>query len=258
MGQGDDCLIVGEGRWVVERMLAANVGMEALLLKESMSEEFVGRVGSSVPVYVAAKSVIDSIVGFEFHRGVIAIGRRPKVANLSTWPLDSDHGVVAVGLLGVSDPENVGSLLRSSAAFGVRDIAVGGGTADPFRRRVIRVSMGSIFQQRVLFTEDWCSDLKDLRDRGVCVIATTLDDRSIALMDPRVTERVNRAAGQPTLLLLGNESEGLPKEAQEIADLCVRIPMAAGVDSLNVATAGTVALYELMRQRLMARQGGLA
>lgn len=258
MGHRSDRSFVGEGRWVVERMMAANLEMEAVLLKESLSEEFVGRVDPTVPVFAAAKPVIDSIVGFEFHRGVIAIGRRPIMGSVLQWPAEQNPGELAVGLMEVSDPENVGNLLRSSAAFGVHEIVVGRGTADPYRRRVIRVSMGSIFTQRLFWTDDWLSDLACLQKSGVMVIATTLDKDVLPVMDPRVATRLDQASGRPMLLLLGSESKGLPDEVQRLADLCVRIPMAEGIDSLNVASAGTVALYELMRKRLTTQQSGSA
>ncbi|APU17662.1 SpoU rRNA methylase family protein [Actinoalloteichus fjordicus] len=176
-----------------------------------------------------------SIVGFHLNRGVLAVAdRAPRP---SAEELLSTARTLAV-LEGIGDHENLGALFRNAAALGIDGVLLGGGCADPLYRRSVRVSMGHVL--RVPFAElrPWPDGLGALREAGFRVAALTPDASALPL------SHFELASGQGAVLL-GSEGPGLTAEAMDWADLRVRIPMAVGVDSLNVATAAAIAFHHL-------------
>jgi tRNA G18 (ribose-2'-O)-methylase SpoU len=174
------------------------------------------------------------VVGFHLNRGVLAVAdraARPEAADLVR-----DARLVAV-LEGVNDHENLGALFRNAAALGVDGVLLGPRCADPLYRRSVRVSMGHVL--RVPFTElpgPWPDSLELLRAAGLRIAALT----PAPAAEPLAAAGLG---GQRVALLLGAEGPGLTAEALAAADVRVRIPMATGVDSLNVATAAAVAFH---------------
>jgi tRNA G18 (ribose-2'-O)-methylase SpoU len=142
-------------------------------------------------------------------------------------------------LVGVQDPENMGLIARTCAAFGIDDLFIGPGCVDPYARRVLRVSMGGMLKLNRYSVLENERILHDFSDAGVQTIATTLADDSIRLED-------FRRAG-PTLLVLGNEAEGLPKSVQQACRTRLRIDMSLGTDSLNVSVAAGIVLHYITR-----------
>ena len=142
-------------------------------------------------------------------------------------------------LEGVVDHTNVGAIFRSVAGMGASAVLVSPQCADPLYRRSVRVSMGTVFQVPWTRITDWPGELTTLRDRGFVVAAMALRDDAVAL-DELVARNDSRLA-----ITLGAEGDGLSRAALEAADVVVRIPMAGGVDSLNVAAASAVALWAL-------------
>jgi tRNA G18 (ribose-2'-O)-methylase SpoU len=142
-----------------------------------------------------------------------------------------------VVLEGVGDHENLGALFRNAAAFGVDGVVIGPGCSDPLYRRSVRVSMGHVLAVPFTTATDWPGTLDMLRDKGFKVLALTPRADAVALNEVSLDG--------PVALLLGSEGPGLTDQAINAADMAVRIPMAGGVDSLNVATAGAVAFYAL-------------
>jgi tRNA G18 (ribose-2'-O)-methylase SpoU len=190
---------------------------------------------SGVPVYVADQGLFDRIAGFHVHRGALALARRPASRDLGE-AVEGSRLVLAVE--GVNDHENLGALFRNAAAFGAGAVVLDPRTADPLYRRSVRVSVGHVLRIPFVRSGDWLGDLARLRAAGFLLVA--LDPGGPASLDDLVAPPSGRVA-----LLVGAEGDGLTPAAREAADLVVRIPMAAGVDSLNVATAAAVALHRV-------------
>jgi len=258
--RGDEQGLIAEGRWVVERLLRSGRPVHSLLVTEgsSLIDEldglFVGEGASSavhrdqsatMQVFTLPKQRISELVGYPFHRGVLAHGPVPDFLPLESFrSLTEGDRPLGLALLEITDPENLGSLLRTAAAMGVGDILIGPGTLTPFCRRVIRVSMASVFYQRFYRVEDPVDDLRRFSDRGIRSVATTLSPDATPL-----SELVEALPFGPTLLLMGNEAKGLPSAVQQAATARATLPMSGNVDSLNVAVSGAIFLYELSRQR---------
>jgi tRNA G18 (ribose-2'-O)-methylase SpoU len=172
-----------------------------------------------------------------FHQGCLALARRPaprrveEVVGAPTGP-----GLWLV-LEGVTDPDNVGTLFRSGAAFGVRAVLIGPASAHPLYRKALRTSLGTVLGVPFAEAGDWEADLARLAAAGIERVALTPDATA-----PSLAEAVARA-GPRVALLLGSEERGLSPGTLATAEIRARIPLAAEVDSLNVAAAGAIALY---------------
>jgi tRNA G18 (ribose-2'-O)-methylase SpoU len=193
-----------------------------------------------VPVLVASQTVMDAVTGFHIHRGVVASADRPSPLELEA--VLASASLVAV-LENVTDHENLGALFRNAAAFGVDAVLACPRTADPYYRRSIRVSMGHALRVPFARLDPWPSALEQLRDRGFRVLALTPDRSAVPI------DEVPSVPSQRVALLLGAEGPGLTDEAMVAADVRVRIPIGAGVDSLNVATAAAIAFHHFSRAR---------
>ena len=187
-----------------------------------------------MPVYVGPPEVVESITGFHLHRGALAAMHRPALP--AVGDLVADARRVAV-LEGVVDHTNVGAVFRSAAALGVDAVLVSPDCADPLYRRSVRVSMGTVFQVPWTRLEPWPAGLGLLREAGFTVAALALADDAVTL------DELAAALPERLALLLGTEGDGLSRRAVAASDVVVRIPMAGGVDSLNVAAASAVAFW---------------
>ena len=211
-----------------------------------------------VPVYVGSRATVAETVGFNLHRGVVAIAERPP-------PLRAGHLLSdAVGLPpsagpfpvmaifeGLNDHENVGALFRNAAAFGAAGVLLDPTCADPLYRRSIRVSVGYVLHTPFARLTPWPAGLQQAREAGFLVAAmtprpvTAADQPSLDLA--ALKDAMNGPGPHRGLaLLLGAEGPGLTREAISASDVMVSIPMADGVDSLNVATAAAVAFYAVL------------
>ncbi|WP_214401186.1 TrmH family RNA methyltransferase [Pseudonocardia lacus] len=228
-------LVIAEGVVVVRRLIASPFPVRSLLGVARRFDELGADLDAlDVPAYVTDAATMAEAVGFHLNRGVLAVAdRAPRPA---VDDLVRDARLLAV-LEGVNDHENLGALFRNAAALGVDGVLLGPRCSDPLYRRSVRVSMGHVL--RVPFTEldgPWPGALDGLRAAGLRVAALTPAPDALPLSGSGL-------AGQRVALLLGAEGPGLSAEAMAAADLRVRIPMAAGVDSLNVATAAAVAFH---------------
>jgi len=195
----------------------------------------------SVPVYVAQAGVIEAMTGFHLHRGALASMHRPALVAPEALLQKALHKKVCrvVVLEDIVDHTNLGAVFRSCAALGVDAVLVTPRCADPLYRRAVRVSMGTVFQVPWTRIDPWPGGLQLLRDHGLTVAAFALGDGAVDLDD--------LAAHQPDRLAMvfGTEGDGLSRLAVKGADIVVRIPMAAGVDSLNIASASAVGIWAL-------------
>ncbi len=231
---------IAEGRLVVERLIASDYGVSSILVEKGRLPEWIHKIEEPTEVYMVPRDRIETLVGFDFHRGVMACGIRQEIplAESIEWA----SGDRAIAMMGVTEPENMGSLLRSAAALGVNRVLVGPGSADPLARRVLRVSMATALKHRYFRFHDPVALMRNWRLLGsVRTLATTLDPTATC-----ITQTLND--DRPTVLLMGNEAKGLSQDVLEVATDRVTIPMQLGTDSLNVAVAGAIFLYEMTRR----------
>lgn len=193
--------------------------------------DIIARCGD-IPVYTGERELLAQLTGYTLTRGVLCAMRRPQPRSLASV-LDGARRVVVID--GVVDTTNIGAIFRSAAALGIDAVLLTKNACDPLNRRAVRVSMGSVF----LVPWTWLDSYDELTALGFKTVAMALTDKSIALDDP-VLKAEPRLA-----IVMGTEGDGLPKDTIASTDYVVRIPMAHGVDSLNVAAAAAVAFWEL-------------
>ncbi len=240
-------VFIAEGRLVVERLLspACRFRVRSLLLQEerwesmrSLVEARAARSGR-YEVMLASKGVMEEIVGFRFHKGCIGAGEMEEDPGVE-WLLSRIGDGPLVVLEGLVDLDNVGSVFRNAAALGAAGVLLSPDCAPPLYRKSIRTSMGHALLLPFARARDWPGVFGALRAAGFETLALTPSEDA---EDLRATVGGMRP-GRRAALLLGAEGPGLTREAMGAADARVRIPMAAGVDSVNVATAAAIALYE--------------
>ena len=229
---------VAEGEKLVVRLLASGLPVESLLVGRHHAERFCHLVGPAAPVYVVADAWIEQIVGFDFHRGVLACGPRPTRRRLAELTAPTGAQTTVVVCPNVQDPENLGAILRLSGAFGVDAVLLGPDCPNPFSRRVLRVSMGAGFALPIVEADDLETELAALAERWGCQRWATVLDVSAEPLAGLV--RPARLA-----LLVGSEGHGLGPRWIAHCDRRVTIPMRPGTDSLNVAVATGIFLYQL-------------
>ena len=235
-------LFLAEGRLVVRRLLdASRFRIRSLLSTRRALDDLLDVLAGrdSLRAYQASIETIRAIVGFKFHRGCLALGEQGR-------PTPPDEVIAPAGprivlaLEGLADPDNVGAVFRNASAFGAAGVLLSRGCADPLYRKAVRVSMGATLAIPFARTE-WADGLAALRGAGYVLVALTPDRRADAI-DAVAARRV--PSGR-LALIVGAEGAGLSQESRAAADLRVRIPMAPGADSLNVATACGIALHRL-------------
>ncbi len=227
-------LFVAEGDKIIHRALEAGCRPSAFLLTQRWLRSLDDVIqGVEAPFYVGSEAMIEQVSGFHVHRGALATFHRPAPPEWESL-LAHDRLVVAQGLV---DHWNVGSLLRIAAALGWGGVVVSATCADPLYRRAIKASMGAALQLPWRRMDSDLADLQRLRDAGFRLVATTLADDAVALED---VPRDGKLA-----LIVGNEGHGLPAQWQQFADVRATIPMAEGIDSLNVAAATAICAYVL-------------
>ena len=186
-----------------------------------------------IPVYTGSRDLLAALTGYTLTRGVLCAMRRPMMSNVADVVRDAKRVVV---IDGVVDTTNIGAIFRSAAALGIDAVLLTRTACDPLNRRAVRVSMGSVF----LVPWAWVDDIDaQLHAEGFTTAAMALTENSIAL-DNNLLKATEKLA-----LIMGTEGDGLSREVITAADYVVRIPMAHGVDSLNVAAAAAVAFWEL-------------
>ena len=234
---------IAEGEQVVRRLLDSDYPTDSLLLARRRAAEIVPLAPPDVPVYVVDDALVHRIVGFKFHSGVMAVGRRkPPV------PLDDVLAAAAnkprltlVVLPDIANTDNMGALVRISTAFGADALVLGQHSCDPFWRQAVRVSMGTIFSLPLVRSADLLADLHNLRDRWRFGLAAAVVGEGAEPLAG--AERPDRLA-----LLFGNEAQGLGEDYVSACQRRVTIPMKLGTDSLNVAVAAAVFLYHFTRE----------
>ncbi len=238
-------LFVVESRLCVRRLiLASRYPVCSVLVTETALEALGGvlsELAEDTPVYVAGSNLLEELIGYNLHRGCIALARRGPERSLDEI-LDLRPRLL-VGLEQVANPENVGNVFRNAMAFGADAVLLSRDCADPLYRKAVRVSMGGALLTPFAYLGGWPDAIARLRAAGYATLALSTGARAIDL----TALDVEAVASQRIALILGSESEGLDAETLAAVDWKLRIPMASGVDSLNIATAAGIALHQCFR-----------
>jgi tRNA G18 (ribose-2'-O)-methylase SpoU len=254
-------IFIAEGTKVVQRLLESNFTVLSMVAPEDWLETFkplLEKRPEDVTVFIAEKKILESLTGFSLFQGVLAVGKIPAPVSFEKVLADSASPRLFVGVDALTNAENLGAITRNCVAFGVQALIVGETSSSPFLRRAVRNSMGAILQLPVIelarigqwrpttFTPHTTSltlveCLTELRARGIRCIAA----------HPHTDKRILSQADftGDCCIVLGSEGDGLSPAVLAACDDAVAIPMPPHVDSLNVAAAAAVFLYEANRQR---------
>ena len=229
-------LYLAESALVLQRALRADHMPRSVLALGASVDEAVSLVGDDVPVFSGPPELLEELTGYLLHRGLIASMHRPALPTVESLLKDARRVIV---LENVVDPTNVGAIFRSVAGIGADAVLVTERCSDPFYRRAIRVSMGTVLQVPWTRLGEWGDAAPLLHNAGFHIAALALEPGAVALRE------FAASAPDRVALVLGTEGEGLTREAIEAADTIVQIPMRHGIDSLNVAATAAVAVYAL-------------
>jgi len=234
-------LFVAEGRLVVRRLLdLQHWDIHSILLTQPAADAIADVLPkTTAPIYLVDQAVMNGIAGFNIHRGCLALVKRPERSTLDRIVAGPLARVLV--LEGVNNPDNVGGLFRSAAAFGIDLVVLGPDCGDPLYRKAIRTSIGASLSVPFVLAPQWPGAIRDLRVDGFTVVALT-PHRGAAPLE-EVFPHAKLA------LLVGAEGTGLSEGAMTAATLRIRIPTTADVDSLNVTTAASIAMYHCFAER---------
>lgn len=234
----DEGIIIVESPKVIRTALSAGLQPLSLLCErkhiDGDAQDIIAMAGD-IPVYTGNRELLASLTGYTLTRGVLCAMRRPTLPSIADVCRAARRIVV---LDAVCDTTNIGAIFRSAAALGIDGALLTTNSCDPLNRRAIRVSMGTVFQLPWTWIDE---PLESLHYHGFKTLAMALRHDSIALDDPRLADEPRLA------IVMGTEGDGLPAETIASTDYVVRIPMAHGVDSLNVAAASAVAFWQLRK-----------
>jgi len=183
--------------------------------------------------FSASKNLMQKIVGHKLHNGVMALAEKPK--SLELFELLPPYLI----LNGLTDPENVGTIIRSSAAFNINSIIVDSKTCSPYLKRCIRVSMGHVLKTKIFYSKNLLSTIDKLKANNTEIIGTTNRDANISLSKYNFIKN--------SALIIGSEGEGVDQDIKNVCDALIRITLNKNVSSINAANAASIFLYHLSR-----------
>ena len=250
-------VFIGEGAFIVERMLASGWDVLSLLCLESKGEFWRQKIirlrqpdSREIEVYTLPKQDMEKLLGFNFHRGVLAAGKRPELADvkniLASGKTEGGNSALVI-CPHLMDIENVGSIIRTAGAMGIDGIVLGSRCADPFNRKAMRVSMGAVFKVNLIRMDDEEGTVSKLKRSGFSIIGSILDSRAVPLSS---LEPQSRYA-----LVVGNEESGLSSFWIDACEKLITIPMSRGIDSLNVGVASGILIHHLQSYRIYGQDG---
>jgi tRNA G18 (ribose-2'-O)-methylase SpoU len=238
-------MFIAEGTIVVQRLLESAHTIVSVLIAPEWLEDYRDRFASrpeQITVFVGQKELLNTIVGYNLHQNIMALGKIPVQETLDTVLAKSSPPYLLVAMDGLVNAENIGVLIRNCTAFGVQAILVGETSSSPYLRRAVRNSMGTIFKMPVVHCTNLAESLRTLQSSHrfkVYAAHPHAEEHSI--------QRTDFSAH--CCLVFGSEGNGVSSHILSLCDMPVAIPMEQGVDSLNVASASAVFLYEVGRQR---------
>jgi tRNA G18 (ribose-2'-O)-methylase SpoU len=241
-GHIDRGLFIAEGPKIVRKMLESSIEVVSAFLTPEYFEEFQtlfeNRANGSdwTDIYIAPKSEMEQVVGYALHQGVMLACRIPQSRTIEEAANDWQPPFVVIALDSIADAENMGAIIRNAAAFGAKAVIVDNQSCNPYLRRSVRVSMGTIADVEIIRVSDLAHAIGFIRPIGpISVIGATISPNSRHLASLPPPER--------TILVFGSEGWGLRESVAAACDTLAMIPMADGVDSLNVAIASGIFLY---------------
>jgi len=237
-------IFVAEGEKVVRRLLESAIPLISVLMPAPKLLELEPLLKSRpelIPVFTGAKMLLEQLTGFSMYQGVLALAKVPPPASLDDLLAAAPRPRLFVALEGLSNAENLGVIVRNAVAFGAHGLILGETCAPPYLRRAVRSSMGTIFKLPYVQSGNLPLTLRDLQRAGVRVTAA----------HPHTTVKTVSKANlaEDCCIVFGSEGSGLSKDVLGVCNEAVAIPMEHGTDSLNVAAASAVFLYEAQRQR---------
>ena len=241
-------IFVAEGEKVVRRLISSNFTIISFLMTPEWYDVLANQLTTHRPaahnsptVYIAEKHLLETIVGYNLHQGIMAMAQLPPQQSLEQVMKTLSNPHVLVALDGLVSAENVGVVVRNCAAFGVDAVLVGETSSSPYLRRAVRNSMGTVFHLPVIHTENLAGTLLVLhRTYGTRIIAAHPHEQS-SIHDTSLAGNV--------CIVMGNEGEGISPQILAACTDRIAIPMMNGTDSLNVGSASAVFLYEVRKQR---------
>jgi len=242
-------IFIAESPTVIEVAMGAGCVPISLLtderlLKSGAVENIISKLPEDTPIYTASRELLTSLTGFELTRGALCAMRRPDLPSVEELCRDARRIAVFEE---ITDSTNIGALFRSAAALNIDAVLVTPTCCDPLCRRAVRVSMGTVFQvpwTRIGQTKaDWPDKMQELKDLGFKTLAMALRNDTVDIDDEELHREKKLA------IILGTEGTGLTPKTINECDYTVKIPMAHGVDSLNVGAAGAIAFWELGKSR---------
>jgi len=236
-------LMILEGRIAIEKALEAGIVPRFLVCTEA-EEEYWRKRAAAFPLRAMSHEALCALVDFKFHRGAIAVADMPRIVPFEDTIADAGLREVFLCLWDVTDPSNLGALVRTAAGLGADGVLLGPGCANPYYRKTIRASMGNVFSIPLWSVN--LGALQSLNRNGARIVAAALTEKALTIEELSLRPW-NRRGGQ-IVLVLGNEGYGLPAEVLNLCADEVRIPMARGVDSLNVAVAGGILMYAVINK----------
>ena len=245
-----DGIFIAEGEKVVNSMAESGCKIASCLTASGAVVRYKSlltlMVKRGVPVFIASDKLIEDIIGFRFHKGIMTVGHCPEKITILDVLKKSKPPLFFVALNAVNDPQNVGLIARNAAAFGAGALIVDNATYDPYYRKAVRVSMGTIFGLQVCYEDDLEASLMRLKKKyNTRIIAATLGKGASDIASAKLSGNI--------CFIFGNEDKGISREILNISDSKVRIPIKKDVDSLNVASASAICLYEASRHRSRAQ-----
>jgi tRNA G18 (ribose-2'-O)-methylase SpoU len=238
-------MFIAEGTMVVERLLESQHTIVSVLIAQEWLEEYRNRLAARsehITVFVGQKELLNTIVGYNLHQSIMALGVMPAQESLDSVLAQSTMPRIVAAIDGLTNAENIGVLVRNCAAFGVQAILVGETSSSPYLRRAVRNSMGTVFKMPVVHCTNLAETLMALqRSHQFKVFAAHPHTEEHSIQDTDFSE--------DCCIVFGSEGNGVSPNILSVCDVHVAIPMQRGVDSLNVGSASAVFLYEVMRQR---------
>jgi TrmH family RNA methyltransferase len=241
IARGDPRHLLLDGWHLLEDARAVGLPIELVAVRDDVAAHHAAALnrlaseGTTI-AQVSAK-VMDAVSPVRTPSGVVAIAHRPRT---DARALLAPAPALVVAAVGVQDPGNVGALVRSADAGGATGVLLDTNSADPWSWKALRASMGSAFRLPVMRTGEVQGQLRQWREAGLTIVAS----------DPRAIVDLQAAdLSVPLVFVMGGEGPGLPQSIMDAADVCIRIPMRARVESLNVAVASALLVYEAARQR---------
>jgi tRNA G18 (ribose-2'-O)-methylase SpoU len=235
-------IFIAEGEKVIVRLLLSTLTIRSILLSSDWFEihrPLIESNHNSIDVYIGEKKLLETIVGHDLHQSIMGLGLVPEHVHSGMITERREKRALYVLVDGITNAENMGVIVRNCVCFNVGALLVLPNSCDPYLRRSVRNSMGNIFQLPIIYIRDTESEIRMLKESGIRFIAAHPHASSVAIQDAGKAAR--------SCIVLGAEGHGISAEVLELCDEFVTIPMRPGVDSLNVASASAVMLWELQK-----------